>query len=128
MGDPLSILVVDDEPANRLLFEAVLSRAGHLVTTAEGGRAALERAASAPFDLVLMDLGLPDLDGFETTRRLLAAIPSAKVLALTADDAPRLRREGAAAGMRGFLTKPIAPSELIEAVSQARDAAEGGSR
>ncbi|MEL6977799.1 MAG: response regulator [Pseudomonadota bacterium] len=120
MREGLSILVVDDEPANRLLFETVLSQAGHLVTTADCGRAAVDAAARAPFDLVLMDLGLPDFNGFEATRRLRAQAPSALVFALTADDDPKLRREGARAGMGAYLTKPISPQDLLEAVGRAK--------
>lgn len=115
---PLSILVVDDEPANRQLLEAILTRAGHRLAVAASGQEALTLAGGAqPFDLALMDLGLPDLDGFETTKRLLAIAPQTRVFALTADDEPHLRRAGAEAGMAAFLTKPISPGELLSIIA-----------
>jgi len=114
-----TILIVEDVELNRDLLAQLLEDAYRLVF-AEDGLAALERAAEAQPDLILMDLSLPRLDGWETTRRLkadpaLAAIP---VIALSAH-AMRVDEERArASGCDDFLTKPIDESLLFERIAR----------
>jgi PAS domain S-box-containing protein len=113
----LSILLAEDNPVNALLARELLRRRGHRVeqvATGEGAVAAYQRAR---FDVVIMDLHMPGLDGIEATRRIRA--DEAKkggrrlpIFALTADALDAGRKACLAAGMDGFLTKPVDPSEL----------------
>ena len=114
------VLVVEDDPANRQLAIRILERAGYLVEQAEGGPRALEMAKAMPLDLVLMDLSMPGMDGFETTRRLrqLAGHASTPVIALTAHALSEDSQKAIAAGCDAVLVKPYRPAELIGAVAQ----------
>ncbi len=116
MEPPLSVLVVDDFPVNRLVLRALLEKRGHQVTEAEDGVQAIELLASTVPDLVLMDLDMPHLDGLEATRRIRALVgPRAvtPIYALTgkafAEDIERTR----AAGMDGHLAKPVQLDDLV---------------
>ncbi|BCX17721.1 MAG: hypothetical protein KatS3mg117_1403 [Geminicoccaceae bacterium] len=121
-GGPLAILVVDDNALNCRLLAILLERAGHRVVTVGSGEAALERLAAEPFDLVLMDMQMPGLDGLETTRRI-RALPdpvraATPVVAVTANamagDEGRCRE----AGMDGYLTKPVDGATLLATVER----------
>ncbi len=108
------VLVVDDLPANARLLASLLERDGHVVSTAATGAEALEAAAAAPPDLVLLDVMMPGIDGFETCRRLKALprmrlVPVVLVTALHDSDD---RIKGIEAGADDFLTKPFNPHEL----------------
>ncbi len=123
-GRPASraILVVDDNPLNCKLLALLLERAGHRVVTARSGTEALERLAADPFDLVLMDVQMPGLDGLETTRRIRALADPGRaatpVVAVTAGALPDDARRCAAAGMNGYLTKPVDGATLRAAVER----------
>ena len=114
------VLVVEDDPANRQLAIRILEREGFLVEHAESGPRALETAEAMPLDLVLMDLSMPGMDGFETTRRLrqLAGHASTPVIALTAHALSEDSQKAIAAGCDAVLVKPYRPAELIGAVAQ----------
>ena len=116
----LRVLVVEDDPANRQLAIRILEREGYLVEHAEGGPRALETAETMPLDLVLMDLSMPGMDGFETTRRLrqLAGHATTPVIALTAHAMTEDSQKAIAAGCDAVLVKPYRPAELIGAVAQ----------
>ncbi|MDB5619209.1 PleD family two-component system response regulator [Tardiphaga sp.] len=112
------ILVVDDIPANVKLLEARLSAEYFDVTTASSGAQALEICARSECDLILLDVMMPDMDGFEVCRRLKANprthfIP---VVMVTALDSPSDRVRGLEAGADDFLTKPVADAVLIARV------------
>jgi two-component system sensor histidine kinase/response regulator len=114
-----TLLIVDDEPLNRELLHAYLDGLDHQVVDAASGEEALAVAAKARPDLVLLDVMMPGLDGFETTRRLKSAfkdelLPVVLVTAL-ADHDSRLR--GLRAGADEFLTKPVDRHELLLRVS-----------
>ncbi|HSD37150.1 MAG TPA: PAS domain S-box protein [Rhodocyclaceae bacterium] len=114
---PLHILVVDDAPQNRQLLGILLSPHGHTVTQAEGGESAMALTAEARFDLILMDVQMPDVDGLETTRRIRAreqreGRPRVPVIALTASVMKADREAASAAGMDGFASKPVDLSVL----------------
>lgn len=114
-------LVVDDDPVNSLLAAEMLRGAQALVEEAASGAEALERLARQPFDIVLMDWRMPDMDGLEATRRLRAgaAGPQAAalpVLAVTANAFDDDRRACLAAGMDEVLTKPIDRQQLLATV------------
>ncbi|HWA63451.1 MAG TPA: ATP-binding protein [Caulobacteraceae bacterium] len=113
------ILVVDDNATNRLVAETLLGMAGCTYETAVDGAEAVAKAMARPFDLILMDIKMPVMDGLEATRRLRAAGARLPIIALTANadpfDAERYRREG----MDGVVEKPIRPEALFGAIAAA---------
>jgi len=119
---PLSILVAEDNLVNQRVIVGYLSRHGHAVTLVGDGREAVEYAARGGFDLILMDMQMPEMDGLEAARRIRAlagAVGRTPILALTAnampDDAERCRQ----AGMDGHVAKPIDPVGLAHAMLRA---------
>jgi len=111
------ILVVDDNIINRKLASALLERMGIVVTTAEDGRAGLARIAQGGFDLVLMDVEMPEMDGLDATRawRAMEAERGAAhlpIIALTANAMAEDRARCNAAGMDGYVAKPIVVAQL----------------
>jgi len=130
-GGGLSVLLAEDNPVNALLAKELLRRRGHKVVHVSTGTDAVSACADARFDLVIMDLHMPGLDGIEATRRIRAAedengVAPIPIFALTADALETGRQACQEAGMNGFLTKPVDPAALdavIEAVSGDRAAA-----
>lgn len=118
---PLRVLVVDDHAINRRAIQLILQSVDCEITMAEDGLAALEACDRTTFDVVFMDVRMPELDGRETTRRLRAgngpnaAVP---VIAVTADTAPEDIAACTAAGMNYFVSKPLTPGSLLGALSQ----------
>ncbi|MEJ0017067.1 MAG: PAS-domain containing protein [Acetobacteraceae bacterium] len=115
------ILLVEDILANQLMTATLLRREGHLVDIAGSGTEAISMASSQPYDLVLMDIFMPGMNGLEATRRLRGLGGPASVvpiLALTANICPEDRANCAAAGMNGMLGKPVAPGDLLDAIAQ----------
>ena len=106
------ILVVDDEPAITDLLSTALRYMGYQVTTAATGHAALEAAATAAPDLVVLDVMLPDIDGFEVCRRLRAARDFVPVIFLSARDSEDDRVTGFVRGGDDYVTKPFSLEEL----------------
>lgn len=113
------VLVVDNEPFNRDLVQTILSRGGYTVLTAESGAESLTIVRDRRPDLVLMDLQLPEMDGLETTRRIVAdpAASGVKVVAYSASVMPADRERAMEAGCIGFIPKPVGARELIALVS-----------
>jgi CheY-like chemotaxis protein len=115
------VLLVEDNELNQIVAVDLLADvAGAVVTVATDGQTALDRLAAEPFDLVLMDVQMPGLDGYEATRRLRrdprhAALP---VVAMTAHAMPRDRALAQDAGMNDFITKPFEPSALFDTVAR----------
>ncbi len=109
----LRLLVAEDHPINRKYLAALLEKLGHEAVFAEDGAQAVQLAREGRFDLVLMDLHMPLLDGLAATEAL-QELPhfDAKVVALTADAFPDTRARCLAAGMRDFLSKPVQPEAL----------------
>lgn len=104
------ILVVDDIEANRCLLEFILSRDGFDLDLAPGGTEAIRLAGCRRYDAILMDLQMPDLDGYTTARRIRASEPSGQhtpIIALTAAPDHGTRKKCLAAGMDEQLTKPL---------------------
>ncbi|MBI4867437.1 MAG: response regulator [Candidatus Wallbacteria bacterium] len=108
------VLVVDDEERNRRLLGDLLEVRGHEVTFAEDGREAIERAQASPQDVILLDVMLPDLDGYEVCRQLKSDSRTGHVpiLLVTALKERTSRLLGIQAGASDFLTKPIDPEDL----------------
>ena len=108
------ILLVDDYADNRAMYARYLAYAGYRVDEATNGQEALDKAGQIHPDLIVMDLSLPVMDGWEATRRLKAN-PQTKripVLALTGHALGDHEREATAAGCDGYVTKPCLPEDL----------------
>jgi len=115
------VLVVEDNLINQLVAEEILSHAGFTVEIASGGQAAIDMIRLSPPDLVLMDVQMPDMDGYEATRRIKALPPAASavpIVALTANAMEGDRRQCLAAGMIDYVAKPFDPRGLIQAVDR----------
>jgi CheY-like chemotaxis protein len=117
---PRRILLTEDNAVNRQLALAVLERRGHIVTVAKNGREALDRLADGAFDLVLMDLQMPEMGGFETTAMIRAVelhrgghLP---IFAMTAHAMKGDRERCLAADMDGYISKPVNRQELVALV------------
>jgi two-component system cell cycle response regulator DivK len=114
------ILVVEDHPANLRLARLILESDGHDVLCMENARDIVRTAAAHHFDLILMDIQLPGIDGIEATRRLRSAgeTSAVPILAVTASvmdsDVERVMQ----AGCNGCLTKPYRRAQLLSAVAQ----------
>src|SRR5512143_4112441 len=108
----MRILVVEDDALLAEGLVSVLSRAGHAVEHAASGRLADALLEREGYDLVVLDVGLPDIDGFEVLRRLRARRSCASVLVLTARDAIDDRVRGLDLGADDYLTKPFSVTEF----------------
>ena len=118
----LAVLLVEDNSVNRRLAQIVLARYGHTITAVDSGAAALRALQHGRFDLVLMDLQMPGMDGIDTTRAIRQAeqrggrhVP---IIALTAHAMAGDRERCLGAGMDGYLVKPIRPAALLDAVER----------
>ena len=112
-ASPSRILVVEDEPAISDVVSTALRHQGHAVTTTDHGRKGRDLALAEAFDLIVLDVMLPGLDGFTICRDLRAAGSVTPVLFLTARDGPDHRIEGFVTGGDDYLTKPFAIDELV---------------
>ena len=108
----MRILVVEDDSLLAQGLTRVLARAGHAVDMAETGVQADRALRAASYDLVVLDIGLPDIDGFEVLRRLRLRHAAANVLVLTARDAIEDRVHGLDLGADDYLTKPFSVTEF----------------
>jgi PAS domain S-box-containing protein len=114
----LTILLAEDNPVNQQVATTMLTTRGHTVDIAENGRLAVEAVKAKRYDLVLMDVQMPELDGLAATAEIrnTLGMRSLPIVALTARAMPSERNECLQAGMNGFVTKPIKPHELFAAV------------
>jgi two-component system, OmpR family, response regulator QseB len=107
------LLIVEDDELLRDGLSAQLSQAGHRIDTAADGQAALDQLLATAFDGVVLDLGLPKIDGLEVLRRLRLTLPALPVLILTARDGVEDRIAGLNGGADDYLTKPFNGDELL---------------
>lgn len=117
----LRVLLAEDNPINALLARTLLTRAGCIVTGAQDGEEAVAAAAAAAFDLILLDIRMPRLDGFEAAARIRAGggpSASAPIVALTADAGDEERVLAVKAGMDDFITKPIDANRLLQVAAR----------
>jgi PAS domain S-box-containing protein len=120
---PLSIMLAEDNVVNRMFLRRALTQAGHQVVEVEDGRQAMEKAGEQRFDLILMDIQMPEMDGLESMRRIREgeageenrAIP---VIALTAYAMKGDRERFLAEGMNGYVSKPVDFGELALAMRE----------
>ena len=117
------ILVVEDNPTNRTLAMRLLEKQGHTVVTACTGREAVEKAANEEFDVILMDVQMPEMDGLQATTAIRQAEATTgahvPILAMTAHAMSGDRDRCLAAGMDGYLSKPIRAEALFRALEAA---------
>jgi len=107
------ILVVEDDPAHLLALEDNLKFAGYEVSTARSGRSALEALKQEKFDLIILDIMLPYIDGFEVCRRLRRSDAETPVIMLTAKIQEKDRVQGLDLGADDYITKPFSVAELL---------------
>jgi DNA-binding response OmpR family regulator len=112
----MRILIVEDELRLARQIGAALMEAGHDPAVVHDGKAALSQAAQISFDLVILDIGLPQLDGFEVLRRLRSRRVTSRVLILTARGEVKDRVTGLQLGADDYLAKPFAMQELLARV------------
>ena len=103
------ILYIEDNPENRMLMRRVLVAEGYLMEEAVDGQSGMEKAAESPPDLILMDINLPEIDGYEVTARLkqLPNMQGVPIIAVTANVMKGDREKTLAAGCDGYIQKPI---------------------
>jgi len=119
-GQNLQILVAEDNTTNQKVIGKILERAGHRATMAENGRSALSMMRDHDFDIVLMDVNMPEMNGIEAARIYQAETEPGRrtpIIALTADATPLARQECMAAGMAACATKPIEPQALFSLIN-----------
>ena len=117
-----TVLVVEDNPINQLVVKKLVERAGYTCVVVENGAVALECVAEREFDVVLMDVHMPVMDGYTATRRIRELVRPGRrrppIIALTASAMAEDRAPCFDAGMDAFLTKPIDPGELVDALDK----------
>ncbi len=120
-GAPLAILLAEDNAVNQMVAVGLLEKQGHRVTVAGTGREALEALDGGPFDLVLMDVQMPEMDGLEAVAAIRAeeqkrSAPRLPVVAMTAYTMKGDRERFLEAGFDGYVRKPISVHELFDAI------------
>jgi signal transduction histidine kinase/CheY-like chemotaxis protein len=123
LSPALNVLVVDDQAANQRALALMLNQSGHQADVVGDGEAAVAAIIAGNYDLVLMDVQMPRLDGIAATRQARLGRPGEQppIIAITADATPQTRESCLRAGMNGFLSKPIARADLIRAISAATE-------
>jgi CheY-like chemotaxis protein len=116
---PLAILVAEDNPVNQRVAMLMLQRLGYRADMAANGREALEAVERQRYDLVLMDVQMPEMDGLQAAREIRARFVDGscpRIVAMTANASTTDRDECFAAGMDDFLTKPVRNADLRKAI------------
>ena len=126
--DSPRVLLAEDHPTNRKVVMLILESIGVDLTVVENGQAAVEAVQAGDFDVILMDMQMPVMDGLTATRLIReregkAGARRTPILALTANAMPEHASASAQAGADGHLSKPIAAATLVEAVRNAMDLA-----
>jgi len=114
---PGKILVVDDDPEVRMATRDFLSSKGYEVVVAEGGREALRLLDASPPDVVLLDVAMPDLDGMETLKRIVATHPTMPVIMVTANADIEITSKVLQLGAADYVPKPFDLDYLDQAIS-----------
>ncbi len=116
----LSVLLAEDNPTNQLVTSSMLSRAGARVDLVSDGAEAVEAVRSADYDVILMDVQMPGMDGLAATRAIRATEPAGQrrpIIGLTAAVGPEAERDCLTAGMDGYICKPVARDVLLHALA-----------
>ncbi|PWU24574.1 MAG: hypothetical protein C5B48_05680, partial [Candidatus Rokuibacteriota bacterium] len=118
---PLRILLAEDNEINQTVALRLLERLGHRADTASNGREALAKLEHAAYDVVLMDVQMPEMDGLEASRAICARWPAAerpRIVAMTAEAMQGDREKCIAAGMEDYIVKPVTLDQLSEALAR----------
>jgi CheY-like chemotaxis protein len=117
----LRILVAEDHPINQLFVQMTLERLGYQVVLAENGRQALTACTKSTYDVILMDVQMPEMDGLEATRAIRSQIDSHQpyIIATTASALAEDEQACMQAGMNAYISKPIDLDELMQALQKA---------
>ena len=121
-NESMRILIAEDNKVNQKVIRLLLKRMGHDCVVVDDGKAALRKAKEETFDLILMDIQMPEMDGIEASERINAEVPAERrpwIVALTAGATRNNRDEAIEAGMNGYLTKPIQPGDLESEIEKA---------
>lgn len=115
-----NILIIDDSPTDIRVFSTLLERAGHQVIAVSSAEEGIERARAAPPDLIIMDVIMPGMNGFQATRTLTrdpltAAVP---IVMITTKSMETDRVWGMRQGARAFITKPVNEKELLACINE----------
>ncbi|MDQ8204051.1 response regulator [Pelagicoccus sp. SDUM812003] len=119
---PLKILLAEDNPVNQKVGRLILKQIAYSCDLAEDGTQVLEALETTSYDVVLMDIQMPELDGYETTREIIHRFPPERrpyIIALTANAMQGDRDQALAAGMQDYLSKPIRVNEIATALEKA---------
>ncbi len=130
-GHRLRVLIVDDVAVNQKLASSIVESAGHDAVSAGGGREALQALRSLPYDMVLMDVEMPDMDGLDATRavrKLPGAVGRIPIVAMTAHPGDEYLDRCVEAGMNGYLAKPLDAEELLQILRKCASEAAGGGK
>ena len=117
----LNVLLVEDNQINAVLATAIIKRAGHKVHVSTNGNEAITAAKSGGYDLIFMDMHMPEMDGLEASekiRQLDGAVSQTPIVALTANAMPSDRNKCLEAGMNDFLPKPFEPEQIHEMLAK----------
>ncbi len=120
---PLEILVAEDNAINQKIIQGILNRHSYQPKLVENGRMALESMRQRTYDIILMDIQMPEMDGLEATRRIRQELPAKKqplIIALTADALQKSRKEYMDAGMDDVLYKPVQTRKLMELLARSK--------
>ena len=119
----IQILYIEDNPGNRMLVRRILEAEGYAVMEATDGPSGLEMAAQKRFDLILLDINLPEIDGYDLAKRMrgMSNLDGVPILAVTANVMQGDKERTLAAGCDGFIPKPIDVDKLPELVKAALD-------
>lgn len=121
MTRPLHILLAEDSPINQIIIKAILIKAGHTLEIVNNGREAVDAAARADFDLILMDVQMPEMNGVSATQAIRALPPPhsmAPIIALTANAMREQQGQYLAAGMDDYVSKPFTEAALLSAITR----------
>jgi len=125
----LHILLAEDSPTNQLIAVMNLEQAGHIVEVVDNGRKAVQAMEEEDFDLVLMDVFMPEMDGLEATQLIRQGQSRTErrvtILAMTATDTQEHREKCLEAGMDGFMSKPVTAEELVMVIGPLLTRTEG---
>ena len=118
MADTIKLLVVEDEDALRTLLKAELEEHGFNVEEADGGNLAVKMLDTSRYDVVILDIRLPDIDGLEVLRNIREKNHASKVIMLTGVNELKVARDSLALGANDFLTKPYDFKKLLECIKR----------
>lgn len=115
MRYPMTILAAEDNPVNQMLVRRILAKAGYEITLAQNGVEVLRYVAERPYDVILMDIQMPEMDGFEATRKVRKMnIKQPYIIAMTANALAEDRDICISHGMDNYISKPMKPDALLE--------------